>query len=153
MNRSWLKMDHTYGEYPREKNTSSNIFNPMLIAKQERLAYFPSESGYYYKNYTISFSISTHCSYPHRVLSVTPHGFSPKLMKGPELVGLLEHFGFYSFLPIKNYSTEHPDDPYTGDTQYYSQMVIDLDNLKDPMFPRQFTLGVAGLSQPNSETA
>ena len=114
------------------KHPGNIIFNPLLLLEREGHQSFPSElSGYYYKNYDISFSIGTHGGYPHRILSITPHGFSPAPMTESELAGLLEHFGFYSFLPVSSYSITHSDDPYTGDTQYYSQMIMDLQDLRD----------------------
>ena len=111
--------------------TGSNGFNPMLLLERERPESFHfGLTGYYYKNYDISFSIRTHNNYPHRALSITPHGFSPPPMKGPELSGLLEHFGFYSFLSVGNYSSG-TNDPYTGDTQYYYQMIMDMQDLQE----------------------
>ena len=108
------------------------IFNPLLLLGREGHPFYPSElTGYYYKNYDISFSVETHGGYPHRILSITPHGFSPAPMTDSELTGLLEHFGFYSFLPVSSCSIAPSDDPYTGDTQYYSQMIMDLQDLRD----------------------
>ena len=116
----------------RMSHTSNIIFNPLLLHERERHPSFPSElTGYHYKNYDISFSIEAHGGYPHRVLSITPHGFSPEPMTESELEGLLEYFSFYSFLPVRNYNITHNGDPYTGDTQYYSQMVMDLQDLKE----------------------
>ena len=123
----------SHNKYPVEfyRTPGSNGFNPMLLLEQERSESFPyGLTGYYYKNYDIRFSIRTHNNYPHRVLSITPHGFSPLPMEGPELSGLLEHFGFYSFLSVGNYSSA-TNDPYTGDTQYYYQMIMDMQDLQD----------------------
>ncbi len=125
---------HRTGKYPGEEHRTpgSNIFNPLLLVKREGHAFSPSElTGYYYKNCDISFSIRAHSGYPHRVLSITPHGFCTKPLAGSELAGILEHFGFYSFLPVGNYNIAHADDPYTGDTQYYYQMIMDLQDLKE----------------------
>ena len=124
---------NSHNKYPGELYSApgSNGFNPMLLIERERPEFSPSGlAGYFYKNYDISFSVGTHNNYPHRVLSITPHGFNPNPMKGPELSGLLEHFGFYSFLSIGNYRSA-TNDPYTGDTQYYYQIIMDMQDLQD----------------------
>lgn len=107
-------------------------FNPLLLVERHERDFLPIElTSYFYKNYTIGFSIDIEDGYPHRILSIAPHGFDPQPMKDTELQGALKHFGFYGFLPIENFKVEHPFDPFTGDTQYYRQMVMDLDELKD----------------------
>ena len=133
MNRQKNRIERFRSKYPRELNSGpgSIVFNPLLLVERKAPEFFPNElTGYYYKNYDISFSIRTHNNFPHRVLSITPHGFNPKPMKELELIGLLEHFGFYSFLSIGNYSSAHLNDPYTGDTQYYYQMIMDMQDLQ-----------------------
>ena len=133
MQRQNNRIERSHNKYPRELSSGPGniVFNPMLLIEQEGPESFPPElTGYYYKNYDISFSIRTHNNYPHRVLSITPRGFSPLPMEGPELSGLLEHFGFYSFLSVGNYSSA-TNDPYTGDTQYYYQMIMDMQDLQD----------------------
>lgn len=111
---------------------ANRAFNPLLLVERHEPDFLPPElSSCFYKNYTVGFSIDIEDGYPHRVLSIAPHGFDPQPMKDTELQGALKHFGFYSFLPIENFKIEHPFDPFTGDTQYYRQMVMDLDELKD----------------------
>ena len=133
MNRIRNRMERSHNKYPRGPSSGpgSIVFNPMLLIERDRPEFFPSElTGYCYKNYDISFSVRTYNNYPHRVLSITPHGFNPKSMTDLELIELLEHFIFYSFLSIGNYSSAHTDDPYTGDTQYYYQIIMDMQDLQ-----------------------
>lgn len=134
MYRQKNRIERSHNKYPRELSSGPGniIFNPILLVEREGPDFFPPElTGYYYKNYDISFSIRTYNNFPHRVLSITPHGFNPEQMKELELIGLLEHFGFYCFLSIGYYCSEHANDPYTGDTQYYYQMVMDMQDLQN----------------------
>ena len=133
MHRQKNRIERSHNKYPRELRSGPGniLFNPMFLIERDGHESFPPElTGYYYKNYDISFSIRTHNNFPHRFLSITPHGFNPGSMNELELTGLLEHFGFYSFLSIGNYSSPHTDDPYTGDTQYYYQMIMDMQDLQ-----------------------
>lgn len=136
------------------ETTYSVAFNPLLLVEQDKPDRFtPGIFGYYYRNYAVSLSITIRSGYPHRVLSITPHGFDPQKVRESELGGLLDYFGFYSFIPIDNYAIGHPDDPYTGDTQYYRQMIMDLADLKDPAFPVRSISSTSDLSLPDTETA
>ena len=88
---------------------------------------FPGIKSYMYKTYTVCASVSSPRSsleMPMRTVSICDHAGKNEIPQ-EDLQGILEFCGINLNMPIHRKTLKHTGDPTFGDSQYYTQPVID----------------------------